>query len=299
MSDLRQTPKWAKYLSNLGWTIVKLKKTFTHIKRLPFNFSYIKIPRPNWPLDLKTIDKIASQNNALLIKITPKITIDDPRANSINANFLNAGYLRDYWTLTIAKTSVVDLTRSKDTLLKSFSNTTRYNIGYAKRQGVKIIQSDDFNAFINLYKVSSKRKGFKIASYKDLKTRYQTFRDANKAYLLFAQTKDNNTVATSLTLLNTADKEAVYHIAAQSETHQNLKAPYLLVWEAMLLAKKGGCKTFDFDGIYDQKYRATKNWVGFTFFKRGFKGQEISYLGSYIKFYNPILRLLFSLLTLY
>src|SRR3989304_2436016 len=123
MSDLRQTPKWAKYLSNLGWTI----------------------------------DKIASQNNALLIKITPKITIDDPRANSINANFLNAGYLRDYWTLTIAKPSVVDLTRSKDTLLKSFANTTRYNIGYAKRQGVKIIKSDDFNAFINLYKVSSKR----------------------------------------------------------------------------------------------------------------------------------------------
>ncbi len=51
--------------------------------------------------------------------------------------------------------------------------------------------------------------------------------------------------------------------------------------DAILLAKKSGCKVFDFDGIYDERF-PIKTWLGFTKFKKGFGGKEIEYPGCYI-----------------
>ncbi|MBU1323407.1 peptidoglycan bridge formation glycyltransferase FemA/FemB family protein, partial [Patescibacteria group bacterium] len=55
--------------------------------------------------------------------------------------------------------------------------------------------------------------------------------------------------------------------------------PTLLVWEAIKLAKKLGCKRFDFEGIDD------KRWPGFTRFKKSFGGIEIEYRGSFSKYF--------------
>ena len=65
--------------------------------------------------------------------------------------------------------------------------------------------------------------------------------------------------------------------------------------EVKAIAKKRGIKIFDFEGIIDPRIKATRRWHGFTHFKRGFGGEEVTYLGSFIKFYNPVIKLIFSL----
>ncbi len=62
-------------------------------------------------------------------------------------------------------------------------------------------------------------------------------------------------------------------------------ATNLVVWEGMLEGKRRGCRWFDFDGVRDERYRYTKdeNWDGITRFKVGFGGEEVTYLGTYIK----------------
>lgn len=47
-------------------------------------------------------------------------------------------------------------------------------------------------------------------------------------------------------------------------------------------AKKRGCKIFDFEGIYDERF-PNKSWLGFTHFKKSFGGYEVSYPGTYTK----------------
>jgi lipid II:glycine glycyltransferase (peptidoglycan interpeptide bridge formation enzyme) len=62
-------------------------------------------------------------------------------------------------------------------------------------------------------------------------------------------------------------------------------ATNLVVWEGILEGKRRGCRWFDFDGVRDERYRYTKdeNWEGVTRFKVGFGGEEVTYLGAYIK----------------
>jgi len=77
-------------------------------------------------------------------------------------------------------------------------------------------------------------------------------------------------------------KVAYYWLAAASNLGKKLFAPNLLVYEALLASKKVGCGTFDFEGIYDERF-PIKSWLGFTKFKEGFGGREVIYPPSLIK----------------
>ena len=59
-----------------------------------------------------------------------------------------------------------------------------------------------------------------------------------------------------------------------------------LLYQGILWGKKMGCKIFDFEGIYDDRF-PQKSWLGFTRFKKSFGGQEVVYPGCYIKFRLP------------
>lgn len=182
---------------------------------------------------------------------------------------------------------LIDLTKDKDSLIKSFHPSTRYNINFAQKMGVRIITSKDIKLFYQLYLETSQRNHFKPSSYQDIQARFNVFNKAQKALLMFAVNPTNKPIATLLILLNSFAKQAFSSLSAISNNDRHLKASYLLHYQAMLKAKKLGYQYFDFDGILDPKYPSTKNWAGFTFFKKGFRGQEITYLGSYLKIYNP------------
>jgi len=297
MSDIRQTSEWAKYLSQIGWKVQKLGKNYLYIKKMSLIGTYIKIPRSSWPIDLEKVDMLAHQNHTLMIKITPKIESDSAKASSVHTRLIKHGFFKEYWTLTVSKTMIVDLTKTEDELFKSFHKNTRFDINFAKRNGVKIIQSDDINTSYKLYLQTAGRNKFTPQSLKEAKTRFLTFKKSGKAILFFALSEDDEYLATLLILLNPTESGVFCSLAGTSNVHRNLRASHLLYWEAMILTKKLGYKKFDFDGILDPRYPQTKNWAGFTFFKRGFGGKEVTYIGSYLKWYNPILRFLFKLLT--
>ena len=71
-------------------------------------------------------------------------------------------------------------------------------------------------------------------------------------------------------------KTAYYYYAAALPAGKLLHLPYLVVWECMKEAKKRGCKTWDWEGIYDERHPLPR-WKGFTRFKLGFGGEVVSY----------------------
>ena len=70
--------------------------------------------------------------------------------------------------------------------------------------------------------------------------------------------------------------------AASSDSGNKNFAPTLLVWEAILLAKKLKLKAFDFEGIYDERFpKAAESWKGFTKFKEGFGGEKVVFMENF------------------
>jgi peptidoglycan pentaglycine glycine transferase (the first glycine) len=295
MSDIRQSKEWAQYLTELGWSVIETSNNYLYIRKIAFLGNYLKIPCPNWPLELKKIDTIALQHKALFAKITPAIEIDSAKAPLIHQQLMKHEYFKEYWTPATTKIMQIDLAESERNIFKSFHKKTRQYINMAQRKGVKIIESQDIDKCVGLYLKTAQRNKFAAQSIKEIHTRYKVFKKTRKSIILLAVAADSTPVATLLILLNSSKKEAFLSLAGTSNEHRNLRASYLLHWQAIVRAKKMGYQIFNFDGIEDKKQLSNRNWGEFSFFKKGFRGKEITYLGSYIKFYNPILNTLFRL----
>jgi lipid II:glycine glycyltransferase (peptidoglycan interpeptide bridge formation enzyme) len=83
------------------------------------------------------------------------------------------------------------------------------------------------------------------------------------------------------------------HGASDNE-QRNLMSTYLLQWQAILEAKKMGCKLYDFGGVVSET-ETGHSWAGISRFKRGFGGNEYQYIGAWDLPYSPSQYKLFSL----
>ncbi|HEY5601323.1 MAG TPA: peptidoglycan bridge formation glycyltransferase FemA/FemB family protein [Patescibacteria group bacterium] len=263
--DIRQSSNWAKYLEKLGWKIIKFSNGQAYTKKLLFFGSIIKIPRIE-KVNFSQVDKLAKENNAILIKLEP----------TTHHSLLTTQFSADSWPLSPSKTLQLDLKNIEP------KSDVKYEIRKAEKNKVVVKTSDDIESFIKLWHKNAKKRGFWVPFYKEIRSIFEAFdKDAS---LLLAY-KDNLPIAGALILFS--GKTAHYMHAASSEIGRKTSAQYLVVWSALQLAKKRGAKIFDFEGIFDPRYRKqTKKWVGFTNFKKSFGGNAIEYPGSFSKFYG-------------
>jgi lipid II:glycine glycyltransferase (peptidoglycan interpeptide bridge formation enzyme) len=95
------------------------------------------------------------------------------------------------------------------------------------------------------------------------------------------QIEDDNKLLGGI-LLVYSDSVGYYMYACSTKEGKKLFAPTILAWEAIKVARKRGMKTFDFEGIYDERY-PLKSWLGFSRFKKSFGGKIIEFPNTYIK----------------
>jgi lipid II:glycine glycyltransferase (peptidoglycan interpeptide bridge formation enzyme) len=121
-----------------------------------------------------------------------------------------------------------------------------------------------------------------LSQKKEIRSVYGAFE--NKAVLLDAIY--SNKVVASVMILSTG-KTSYYMYSASSMAGNQVFAPTLLVWEALMWSKRRKLKVFDFEGIYDDRF-PLKRWKGFTRFKKSFRGEEIAYPKPLKKYYMPL-----------
>lgn len=267
MTDLRQSPQFARYMEKINWRVGKEKNFQFYVRCLPVLGNFIKIPRPPKSIDSRTINALAKKHHAFAVKV-------------------------DY---SPTKTLILDLKPKLEAILAQTKKDCRYEIKKAQKNQVVIKELEDIETFIKIWHHNALRRGFWIPFGKEIRSIYEAF--TKKAYLLLAfysddLNHDNKPVAGTLVLI--CDKTASYFHAASTLEGRKLSAPYLVVWEAIKLAKKKGCEIFDFEGIYDERF-PIKSWRGFTHFKKSFGGYEVKYPAPLRKFYHPIFKL-FSIL---
>jgi len=287
MVDIRQSPYWAAFMEELGWNALKIglqdKKQFVYVRNLPLIGGLLKSPRLATPIPYAELEDLAKEKKAVFAKIEP---FENSKEKGLLKELEINNFHFDRWSLHPTKTIILDLRPDEETLLANMEKDTRYSIRAAQRRGVRVVRSNNLNRFLKLYKSTAKRQKFSIAE-KELQTLWDIFSNEGKAFILIAMW--NKTDIASCLILHFG-KTAYYYHAASLVGYKEFFAPYLLIWEAMLVSKSMGLKELDLEGIYDHRLPSTKRWTGFSHFKRGFRGEEVELIGSFVKIYNPIFK---------
>ncbi len=286
MTDIRQSAHWAAFMDELGWDVQTIKTAvkpqFVYLKKAPLFGKILKAPRLALPIPFTDIDALARDQGVFFSKIEPHGSLPNSQVlNTLKAS----GYDSDRWSLHPTKTIVLDLRKKDDDLLSTMEKDTRYSIRASQRRGIRVIKSTNLDRFLKLYRATAKRQGFWIPE-KDLRALWDIFSNEGRAFILIA-VWNRTDIAGCLILHH--EKTAYYYHAASLREYKEFFAPYLLIWETMLHAKSLGLKDLDLEGVYDHRFPATNKWKGFSHFKRGFRGEEVEFLGSFVKNYNPIL----------
>ena len=285
MIDIRQTPKYAKYLRKTGWQVVQLNHVNCFIKNIPLVGPIIKIQRPE-TIPLKKIEKLAMKHRAFQVIIEPK--------NKLDAKFLIANkYKESKGPFLPTKTLHLDLTKTKEELTKGLKKDARHAIRKNKQVFISNLRLKDIEKFRNAWKKAVSKKRY-VPPLSHLKALKKTFADK----VLFLIAKDNSAGAIFLI----ENKIAYYWQAFSSKEGRRSLAQYKIIWEGILKPKAAGAKILDFEGIYDERF-PDKSWKGFSHFKKSFGGHEVEYPGVYTKIYllemfKKIAKLTFVLILL-
>lgn len=166
---------------------------------------------------------------------------------------------------------IVDLSVSEEKILKQMKQKGRYNIKIAEREGVKVQESKDVDAFYELFTETTGRDGFSGHPKEYYRDMLKSLGENAKLFL--AKYKGKAVAAAIITYYQGV---ATYYFGASSAEYRNVMAPYLLHWEIMRDAKKRGCKDYDFFGVAPEGDNEHP-WAGVTKFKEKFGGERVDY----------------------
>ncbi|MEK7182601.1 MAG: peptidoglycan bridge formation glycyltransferase FemA/FemB family protein [Patescibacteria group bacterium] len=299
-----QSREWGEFREKTGVEVVRGKDlpaqagfqlTIHKIPYTPWSIGYL----PKGPLPTKqTIDelkKIGEENRCIFIQLEPNIE----RFKNYDLRFKNLGLRTSIRPLFTKYNFVIDLTKSEEELLAAMHPKTRYNIRVAQKHGVTVKERTDdeaFKIYLKLYFETTKRQKYFGHTPEYHRLLWQTLNENLKLkiensdrvipHLLIASYK--GIPLTAWLLLQYKDT-LYYPYGGSSEEHKNVMASNLIMWEAIKLGKKLGCKTFDLWGALSPNPDPKDPWYGFHRFKQGYGGRLVEYVGSYDLVLNPLL----------
>lgn len=258
--DLRQSPEYGHYMEKLGWDVLNVDGISVFVKKIgPLRFAKIRRAPPG--ISWSSLQKTLNSQKILISQVDPEAGIP-PRS-----------YHRKIDQILGTKTLLIDLRPTIEHIMYTFKVETRLKLHKLLKQTHTIV----FDDFVNFHKILS--DGLKeIDVWSPSITEYQKFYQSFPGKC-FCLTIDN--LSGCLVIIHQGIAEYYYAGSLQAGKQRNL--PYLVVWEAMLEAKKRGALVWDFNGLIDPRW-PDKRWAGFSFFKQRFGGTELSFSGTYQKF---------------
>lgn len=277
-----QTSYWAEFRKAWGNEVLETPWGILTVHKIPMTLYKLAIfekgPTPT-QLMIDDLIKIGRDNNLVFIKLEPNVGWEFPISNfqfPIKSKLIKllkqngAVEGKRFFTPT---TFWIDLTKSEDELLKSFTSKTRYNIRLAERKGVSVKEDDSdkaFQKYLDLTRETTQRQGFYAHTEKYHRLMWKTLNTAGIAHLMTATYKSE--VITTWILFSW--KNFLYYpYGASTEKHKEVMANNLMMWEAIKFGRKLGLTTFDLWGREEGK--------GFTKFKEGYNPKVIEFLGTW------------------
>jgi len=260
-------------------------------RKLIFGFTLFYIPYGplcNWKNRTLTLEILKSltdylrpKSKALFLKIEP------PAENSATAAeiFSRLGFTKVKKSIQPQQTAIINLAPKSETIFDNFEKDTRYSIRRAQREEVSVkhftnpLNLQPVKEFYNLYETTAKRGKFPPRPFSQFEKIWRTMAPQNKVMISQAWFKE---IILAAALILKSGKKAflLYAGSVRDEAFKNKFPTYLLQWEIIRELKKQGFQSYDLWGVAPDS-NPKHPWAGHTLFKRGFRGRETEYLGSF------------------
>ena len=286
-----QLDAWARIKAATGWSPIRwrLDETMallgaqvlvTRRPPLPWGFAYG--PRAPFGLRLEErtvgyftagIRDVLADQKLGLVRIDPEVEAGGPLdRDGAFVRALEAAGWRPAPPVQRPDTWLLDLRPGEDALWRGLRKKWRQYVNRARANGVVVRPAgrQDLPAFHRLLSGTAQRMDFVARPLATFERMWDELAADNRAGLLFADSPAGDPIA-CLFLVRCGGRLSEPwggYAAAAGELHAN----YLLKWESIRTAAGGGLTEYDMCGLVNP---------GITYFKSGFGGREIRYVGAW------------------
>lgn len=322
-----QSWAWGKFREKTGIEVIRIvgenegkieevyQLTLHPIPKLPLKVGYL--PRSVVPSKkaISFLAKIGKENKVIFIKLEPNVSVPiisenlvnqsdlrlTEKENAVGEKYLNSLKsklekcgLKPGKSLFTTYSFQADLTKSEEELMNKMKNKTRYNVRYAQKKGVTIIEDstlEGFEEYLKLLRETTQRQGFYAHGENYQRHMWKTMHPPGIAKLLKA-TYQNKILAAWIVFIY--NDTIYYPYGTSSNQHRNVQASSLMMWEIMKLGKQYKCKTIDMWGALGPKPNESDPWYGFHRFKEGYGTVLHEFVGTYDLILNHTMYNLFQ-----
>jgi peptidoglycan pentaglycine glycine transferase (the first glycine) len=217
-----------------------------------------------------------------ILRMDPELETDADGAGDIVARLRAAGWhpTRD---VQPHRTRIIDLTVEEAALWSDLRKKWRQYVNRARSAGVVVRDVDAdaepgaFETFGTMMRETSLRAGIPVratSAYRDL---WAAFRPTGEAQLLFAE--DTAGTVHAVLLLIRCGSRVTEPYGGMTHAGAELRANYLLKWEAIRRSRDAGATAYDLWGLPTG---------GIAHFKEGFGGREVTYVGAFDLQLHPV-----------
>ena len=210
------------------------------------------------------------QRRGLVLQVIPHAFPESGRGIAIRQAAARTGFRPDPG-LPLYRTILVDLSPDADAMRRRLHHKWRYHLGGSEKNGLEVDASESMEAyreFEPIYQEMVVRKGFDTSIDAGEFGRIQQQLPGNHKMTIFTVRKDG--VALGALVCALMGDTAIFVLGATNERARDLKASYILHWQAMLWLKSHGVRWYDLSGI-----DPVANPGGYQF-KSGFGGSDVT-----------------------
>ncbi len=207
------------------------------------------------------------------VRIDPPVEAggpDDPDG-SLRASLAASGW-RPATSIQPSTTRLIDLSAPEEALWGDLRGKWRQYVNGARRAGVTVVEGDGsaLGVFHAILRETSLRTGMAVRTEASYRAVWDAFEPSGKARLLFARDAEGAPQA-ALFLVRCGDR-VVEPYGGMTTAGADLRANYLLKWEAIRRSREAAAATYDLWGLVNP---------GIAHFKAGFGGREVAYIGGW------------------
>lgn len=242
---------------------------------------------------LNDLQSFAKKQGAIFLKVDPDIVlgrgipqsaddVPDNAGQAIRSELMRRGWVYSSDQIQFQNTVLIDLSASEEEMLARMKPKTRYNVRLAEKKGVvlRVGTLEDLPMLYKMYAETSVRDGFVIRDEEYYKTAWGIFMRSGGQPSAVPLIADVNGEPVAAIFLFMFAGRAYYVYGMSRNLHREKMPTYLLQWEAMKLAKAGGCTAYDLWGAPEIFDESDSMW-GVYRFKEGLGGEVVRTLGAY------------------
>lgn len=260
--------------SGKGWTGLCIEKNLPTGKYWILPYGPTVNSMASLELALSDIVTKAKKANCLWLRVEPRLT---GGFKPIKGMKKAPRYVEPEYT------TMLDLRVDEATLKSRLGKTNRQRINRQERDKTLVLWTStdpkDIDIFFKMQIKVTKRTGAIFHEQEYLRKQAEVLMPKGHMRLEFAGLGKDKPLAA--TVIHDYKGTSTYTYAASMPEARELGAANILIWEAMLNAKKRGMKTFDFWGIAPPDSGPNHPWSGFTAFKRSFGTVDVAFAGTW------------------